>query len=125
MWSLIPAQLLILCAVFIMGTFATAMSTRLDLVSNLLVCGVVFMLGLFSDYLFGRLADKSFAAAALYSIIPNWQLFWMADALAAHRTIPWRYVGWGLLYVLLFAGFFVLLAVILFRNREVGRQEVV
>ncbi len=122
-WAMVPALILILDAVAIMGMLATALSTRLDLVSNLMVCSVVFILGLMSDYLFGRFAHSSVIAAVLYSILPNWQLFWMADALAAKRTIPWLYVGYGLVYVSLFGGFFVVLAMLLFANREVGRQQ--
>lgn len=124
-WQMIPAQILILYAVCIMGTIATALSTRLELVSNLLVCSVIFIFGLVSDYMLGRFADTSISAHVLYSIIPNWQLFWVADALAAKKPIPWAYVGLGAAYLALFAGFFVTLAVVFFRDREIGRQEVV
>ncbi|NOY81469.1 MAG: ABC transporter permease [Kiritimatiellaeota bacterium] len=124
-WDMVPALILILYAVCIMGTIATALSTRLELVSNLLVCSTVFAVGLVSDYMLGRFADTSIVARILYCIVPNWQLFWAADALAAKRPIPWGYVGLGAAYLALFAGFFVTLAVILFRDREIGRQEVV
>ncbi|MBN2452089.1 MAG: ABC transporter permease subunit [Lentisphaeria bacterium] len=61
-------------------------------------------------------------ASVLYACVPNWQLFWMADALAAKRSIPLSYVGFGGIYALLFVTFFVLLAVALFWQREVGTQ---
>jgi hypothetical protein len=121
-WEMLPALALIAFAVFAMGTLATALSTRLDLVGNLIVCSVFFLTGLVSDYLLGQHAAQNWLAAVLYAAIPNWQLFWMADALAAHKIIPWSYVAFGGLYVSFFIMFFVVLAVSLFWNREIGRQ---
>ena len=122
-WHIVPALVLILYAVWAMGTLATALSTRFDLVSNLLICSVVFVLGLMSDYVIGRFAEKNVVAAALYACIPNWQLLWMADALAAKKQIPLRYVCLGGVYIVLFVAFFVVLAVIMFWRREVGKQD--
>ena len=124
-WALVPALVLVWYSVLIMGALATALSTRLDLVPNLLICGAVFVLGLVSDYLIGRHIATSFVAQALYSLIPNWQLFWMADALAAQKAIPVAYVIWGGIYVLLFDVQLLLLAICLFWNREVGKQDVI
>ncbi|MDT8391524.1 MAG: ABC transporter permease subunit [Lentisphaeria bacterium] len=122
-WHVVPALILVTYAVIAMGVLAAALSTRLQLVSNMLVCGVVFTLGLMSDYLLSLFAETNWLAAALYAAIPNWQLMWMADALASgDGGIPWGYVAWGGLYVLMFACIFVSLAVILFRKREIGDQ---
>jgi len=60
----------------------------------------------------------------LHACLPNWQLFWMADALAAKRPIPAAYVAFGGLYAVLVVAFFMLLAVALFWQREVGSQAV-
>jgi hypothetical protein len=49
-------------------------------------------------------------------------LFWLADALAAKRPIPSRYVAFGGGYAVLVVGFFVTLAIALFWQREVGSQ---
>jgi len=122
-WQIVPALVLILYSVWAMGTLATALSTRFEFVSNLSICSVIFVIGLMSDYLFGRLAKVSWFFAALYACIPNWQLFWMADALAAHKHIPLEYVALGGVYIALFVALFVVLAVTMFWNREVGTQS--
>ena len=114
--------LLVLFAIWAMGTLATALSTRLPLVGNLMVCGVIFVIGLMSDYLLGRHAAGNWFAAAAYAAVPNWQLFWVADALAAGQPIPWQYVALGAGYIFLFVAFFTALAVVLFTDREVGQQ---
>ena len=61
-------------------------------------------------------------ASVLYACVPNWQLFWMADALAAKQAIPGAYIAYGGLYAVLVVGLCVLLAVALFWQREVGTQ---
>ncbi len=66
----------------------------------------------------------SLMATILYAIIPNWQLFWMADALAAKVAIPASYVIFGGLYAVFMLAFLMLLAISLFWNREVGKQIV-
>ena len=125
MFPLLPALVLIWFSVLAMGTLATALSTRLDMVPNLILCGVIFVFGLVSDYLFGASAAHNPFAFVIYNLIPNWQLFWMADAMAAQRHVPWEYVGWAGGYILFFIAIFYLLAASLFRNREVGQQDLV
>lgn len=122
-WGLAPALALIGFSTLALGALATALSTRLDMVPNLVVCGCIFLLGLVSDYLFGRFAGSNPFAFLAYNLVPNWQLFWMADALAADRAIPWSYVGWGALYTTLCLLLFTILAAVLFREREVGCQN--
>ena len=135
-WEILPALILILYSVWAMGTLATALSTRFDLVSNLTICSVIFVVGLMSDWLLGRhvLAPAGggvlsraglLVARALYACIPNWQLFWMADALAAQRPIPLAYVLFGGLYIALFVLLFIGLAALMFWGREVGKQDTI
>jgi hypothetical protein len=125
LFELVPALVLIWFSVLAMGTLATALSTRLDMVPNLIVCGVIFVLGLVSDYLFGASAAQNPFAFLLYTLIPNWQLFWMADAMAAQKHIPWEYVLWAGGYIFFFVAIFYMLAAGLFRDREVGKQALV
>ncbi len=122
-WGLVPALILILYSVWAMGTLATALSTRFDLISNLMICAMIFVVGLMSDYLLGRFAESNWLAKVLYACIPNWQLFWMADALAVKKQIPLEYVLLGGLYILLFLVLFVGMAVLMFWHREIGCQE--
>jgi len=124
-WRIVPALLLVIFSVWVMGILAVAMSTRFQLVPNLLVCSVVFTVGLLSDYLVGRHAQTSRLAAVVQAALPNWQLLWLADALADEEAvIPTSYLVWSGFYVLMFAGIFVILAMLMFRHREVGRQTV-
>ncbi len=81
-WNLLPAGILILFALWILAAVALACSTRFDTIPTLAICSAIFLVGLMSDYFFGLPAAKgSWWASMLYSVVPNWQLFWLADAI--------------------------------------------
>jgi len=121
-WRLVPAGLLILFAFWIFAAVAVACSTRLDMIATLAVCSAVFLVGLMSDYFFGLpAAHGSWWASALYSAVPNWQLFWLADALETGKsTFHWAYVGKALGYAFCYAGAALAVGVALFDDRELS-----
>jgi ABC-2 type transport system permease protein len=118
-WRLVPATVLILFALWIIASLAVLCSTRLEMIPTLAICSGLFLLGLMSDYLFGRLAEKgSWWASVVYTVVPNWQLFWLADALETGKTIPWSYVGKAMGYLAGYLGAALALALVLFEDRE-------
>lgn len=121
-WRLIPAAILILFALWILAALALACSTRLDMIPTLAICSAFFLVGLMSDYLFGRPADQgSWWATVLYTVIPNWQNFWLADALDTGKsTFHWGYVGKALAYAACYVGAVMALAVTMFEERELS-----
>jgi hypothetical protein len=181
-WRMVPAAILILFALWILAGLALACSTRWDVIPTLAICSALFLLGLMSDYLFGRRAEPawetfnsqkevdvsqwnpeqkkllsaligrydankngtlepeertritpedkrplaigglggSWWAAVCYSVIPNWQLFWLADALEGEKTIPWAYVGRAFLYLAGYLGAALIGALLLFQDRELS-----
>ncbi len=181
-WRMVPAAVLILFAVWILAALALACSTRLDIIPTLAICSALFLIGLMSDYLFGRraepvwsynlkdeigsarwsdgqkallkqvlerydqnhdgsldtdervninAADKarlaqagmggSWWASVLYTAIPNWQLFWLADAVETGKDVfHWGYVGKAFAYAFGYVGAVLALAVVLFDDRELS-----
>lgn len=117
-WRLVPAGILILLALWLLAGIAVLSSTRWELIPTLAICSGFFLLGLMSDYLFGRLAGEAWWASVLYTILPNWQLFWMADALQGDKTIPWSYVFKAIGYFVTYLGALLALALTLFEDRE-------
>lgn len=143
----VAAVLLLFPAVWIMGAIAAALATRVGIVANLTVCSLLFLFGLISKYvsttwmvgtgpdiLFSWLPGSS--AQTVSSIfkavfgtvtrvfLPDWQNFWMADALASHTQVPFSYLVWAFIYCVLYAGFWSVLAIALFHDREVARDSV-
>jgi hypothetical protein len=179
-WRLAPASVLILFARLVLAGVALACSTRFEMIPTLAICSGVFLLGLMSDYLFGRRAEPVWMsnlqtemnsaqltaqqkgllkelvdkydrnkdgrleaaeqslsaedkqrlvqaglggrwwASVLYSIVPNWQLFWLADALEGKNQIPWSYVGRAFGYVVGYLGASLALGLLLFEDRELS-----
>jgi ABC-2 type transport system permease protein len=181
-WRLVPAAILILFALWILAALALACSTRLDMIPTLVICSAFFLVGIMSDYLFGRQADPvwryslkeevtssrwsesqkallrqilekydkdrsgmlepverseisaadreqlaqagmggAWWASVLYTVTPNWQLFWLADALSMGKsTFHWGYVGKAFVYVVGYVGAALSIAVLLFAERELS-----
>ncbi len=121
--DLASALVLINLAVIAMSTLAVVFATRLDIVPNLSVCTVLFFLGLVSSYLFQRQTDSAFVNwlfAVCYAVLPNWQYFWLADAVAVGRPIPISYVIDAAIYVALYVFLCSLWAVAVFQNKEIA-----
>ncbi|MGZ5505861.1 MAG: ABC transporter permease [Limisphaerales bacterium] len=120
-WRVIPASGLILLALLILAALALACSTRFEVIPTLAICSALFLLGLVSDYFWGtRASAGSWWASALYSITPNWQLFWMADALEQGRAIPLEYIGKALGYAAAYIGAVLCIALVMFEDRELN-----
>ena len=121
-WRMVPAAVLVLFALWIFAALALACSTRLDMIPTLAVCSAFFLVGIMSDYLFGRPADRgSWWASMLYTVTPNWQLFWLADTLETGQSVfPWGYVGKAFGYVVGYVGAALSIAVLLFEERELS-----
>jgi hypothetical protein len=121
-WRLVPAAILVLFALWILASLALACSTRVDVIPTLAICSAIFLIGIMSDYLFGLHAEKgSWWASVLYTVTPNWQLFWLADVLETGKTtFPWEYVGKAFGYVVGYVGAALCLAILLFEDRELS-----
>lgn len=121
-WRMVPAAVLIFFALCILAGLALACSTRFDMIPTLAICTAFFLLGIMSDYLFGREAKEgSWWASVLYAVTPNWQLFWLADALDTGKdTFHWGYVGKALAYMVMYVGAALAIAVTLFEDRELS-----
>jgi hypothetical protein len=60
-------------------------------------------------------------ASVLYTVTPNWQLFWLADVLAeAKSSYHWGYVAKAFVYMAAFVGAALAAAVLLFQDRELS-----
>jgi len=117
-WRILPVSLLITMALVVLVCTALALSTRLTMLPTLGGVGILFALGLVSDYLLGRHAASSRTAAFLHGIIPNWQHFWVADALSGGGSVPWSYVAHAGLYALLLVAALVCAGMLSFRYAE-------
>jgi ABC-type transport system involved in multi-copper enzyme maturation permease subunit len=117
--SLIPVSGLIAMAVLVLAGFAVAVATQFDVVPTLMVSSVILMVGMMTDYLFGRAADTSTLAGFLYHVLPNWQHFWAADALNQDDPFPVAYLWDAGCYAACYLAGMLCLGLVCFRHLEV------
>ncbi len=112
--------ILLLPAALIIAALAVAISTRYNIVVTLSACVGLFLLGLISDYTFGRFAETSIWAKIGRFLVPNLQVFWISDAIYEGSQVPIKYVVIVSFYALCYTSAILALAIALFQKREVG-----
>jgi hypothetical protein len=117
-WRIVPASLLITMALVVLSAIALGLSVRLGTVPTLTILFVILIAGLVSDYVLGRLSSTSNVAIVMYRLIPNWQNFWVPEALVNGGTIPLRYLLNAGIYGAAYSAGVLCLGVIAFRNTE-------
>jgi ABC-type transport system involved in multi-copper enzyme maturation permease subunit len=113
-------SVLLLLAAIIIVALAVALSARFNIVVTLSACVGVFLLGLVSDYVFGRFADTKLWAKICYFLVPNLQMFWISDAIYEESAIPLKYVLISASYAICYTAAILALAVAIFQRRQVG-----
>jgi len=116
----VVAGVLLLMGVLVLAAAAVAVATRANFGITLVVCALVFLLGLMSDYLFGRHAGTSVVARVVYALVPNLQVFWVTDAVTSNRPIPFGYVCKVGCYAGVYSLGMVMAGVALFQEREIS-----
>lgn len=122
--QLIIGSVLILFAIMVITAVALAASTRLKIVGTLLVCVLVLLAGLLSDYFLKEAATKhgvgAWLAWAAHSVLPNFQHFWVGDAIIRETAVPLRYALIALGYAALYSAGALSFALMLFQERELA-----
>ncbi len=116
--EIMPASFLVMTATIVLCSIAASLATRLDTIPTISICATIFLLGLMSDYLFGRFAGTSLISNLIYRIIPNWQHYWVVDALRHGVEIPISYIASTIVYALLYICGSLLLGINAFKRIE-------
>lgn len=129
---------LMVVGLLILAAISVAASTRLGQVPTILVTIGFLLAGLLSDWFLGRRIasfEKAIAAGdalpdggaplywlckAAYAAIPNFQVFWVVDAVNQNQSIPGEYLANALPYAGAMVVVALAIAVALFQRREVG-----
>jgi ABC-type transport system involved in multi-copper enzyme maturation permease subunit len=116
-WRILAGLLQTFFHLAVLSALSLAVSTRLGLVPNMLVCITIFLLGHASNFLFGE--KPTGLARVLYTLIPNFENFNYTNALASGRALGPEVIGWSAAYALVYCAFALLVAMALFADREV------
>jgi len=113
-------SILLLLGAVIIVALAVAISSRFNIVVTLSACLGLFLLGLISDYVFGRFAQTQLWAKIGRFLVPNLQVFWISDAIYEGSAVPAKYVIIGASYALCYTIAILFIAIALFQRRQVG-----
>jgi len=116
---------LLLFAAIIIVAIAVAFSARFNIVVTLSACMGISLLGLISDYAFGRFADTQLWARIGRFLVPNLQIFWISDAIYESTedskiVVPLKYIAISATYAVCYTTAILASAVALFQKRQVG-----
>lgn len=117
-FRLINAGILIFMGLAVVAAIAMFCSVRLNTVQVMSVLGLVFVVGCVSYYFFGSRADTSFSAGLIYGLLPDWQHFWMSDALSGGGSISWKYILDAGIYTTFYSAALLAAGSVLFLNSE-------
>ncbi|MBN2132883.1 MAG: ABC transporter permease subunit [Sedimentisphaerales bacterium] len=116
----IYGSILLFLAAIIIAALAVAISSRFNMMVTLSACMGLFLLGLVSDYVFGRFAETHIWARIGRFLVPNLQVFWISDAIYEGTQVPARYIFISGSYAVCYTVAILALAVALFQRRQVG-----
>ena len=114
------ASMLLLLAAYIIVSLALAFSSRFNVLITLAACFGIFLLGLISDYAFAQAAPTNFLARIGRFLVPNLQVFWIADAIYEGTTVSMAYIATSALYAICYTAGILSIAVALFQRKQVG-----
>jgi ABC-type transport system involved in multi-copper enzyme maturation permease subunit len=120
----IPALSLIFMEVAVMTAVSVAISTRLPMLMNIVICFAIFVVGHLTPVLvqstFQGMPVVSFMAQVVATVLPALENFNMSAAIATGTQVPNDYLGMCAIYCACYATAAVLLAFMLFEDRDLA-----
>ena len=124
MIQIVPGLALAMMEAVVLTSIAVAISTRLPMLPNLVICVSVYVLGhlvpMLANSAVGQFEIVAFVAGMFAVILPVLDHFNIYAAIAAGREVPWAYVAWAGLYCVLYSTVAMLFALLLFEDRDLA-----
>jgi ABC-type transport system involved in multi-copper enzyme maturation permease subunit len=120
-----PGLLLGFFEAIVFTGISVAISTRLPVLPNLIICLMVYLVGHLTPVLMqssavGENQIVQFMGTFLATVFPVLDHFNIQSAIAAGKPVPWGYVGWAFVYASIYSGIAVLAALIMFEDRDLA-----
>lgn len=122
--QVVPGVLLIFLEIAVLTAVSVAISTRLPMVVNMVSCLTIFVIGHLTEVLvksaFQGLEFVSFMARLIATVLPSLGAFDIKAAVATGTVVPPVYLGTALVYSVVYCAAAILLAFILFEDRDLA-----
>jgi ABC-type transport system involved in multi-copper enzyme maturation permease subunit len=120
----VPGLVLSFMETVVLTAISVAISTRLPMLPNLLIVGTIYVLGhlgpLIVQSSVGQNEFVAFFGQLIALVLPVLDHFNIQAAVAAGVPVPADYLAWALLYCVLYSTVAMLLALILFEDRDLA-----
>lgn len=124
MLQIIPGLLLIFMEICVLASVSVAISTRLPMIVNVVSCFAIFVVGHLTPTLVQQNLEQlefvAFMARLISTLLPSLELFNMQAAVATGIIVPPDYLGFSLIYCVSYCTASILLAFILFEDRDLA-----
>lgn len=122
--QMFPGLVLTFLEVAILGAISVAISTRLPFVVNMAICFPIYVIGNLTPQLVQAGAIKfefvAFMAKLISIVLPGLEWFNMSTAISTGTMVPPIYLATATLYALCYIAASILLAFILFEDRDLA-----
>ncbi len=120
----LPGIALIFLEIAVLTAVSVALSTRVPMVVNIVSCLAIFVVGHLAGVLVQTnqegLEPVQFVAKLIATILPSLDVFNMQAAVATDTMVPPVYLGYAALYCVVYCTAAILLAFILFEDRDLA-----
>jgi hypothetical protein len=124
MRQIAPGLTLALMETIVLTAISVAISTRLPMMANMVICAAIYVLGhmvpILADSAVGKNEYVQFVADLQSAVFPVLDHFNISAAISAGVSVPWSYIGLTALYCLLYSTLAMLVALLLFEDRDLA-----
>jgi ABC-type transport system involved in multi-copper enzyme maturation permease subunit len=119
-----PGLALAFLETVVFASISVAVATRLPMLGNLIICASIYALGNLMPTLVYAASQRFeiplFVAQLLGTVLPILETFNIYTAISTGNPVPASYLGWALLYCLLYSSVAMLVALLLFEDRDLA-----
>ncbi|QGJ69689.1 ABC-type transport system involved in multi-copper enzyme maturation, permease component [Planctomycetales bacterium 10988] len=124
MVQVIPGLVLAFMEVIVLVAISVAISTRLPMLANMIICASIYILGHLAPLIVEAGSDQfvvvGFIGQFIAVLLPNLDAFNINAAVATGAIVPADYLGWAFLYCLLYTAAMMFVALLLFEDRDLA-----
>ena len=124
MVQVLPGLILVFLEIAVLSSISVAISTRLPMIANMVICLTVFIVGHLTPVLvqkvFEGLEPVQFTAQLIATVLPALEVFNIQAAVATGKIVPPHYLGIAALYSVAYCTMAILMAFILFEDRDLA-----
>ena len=124
MLQIAPGLPLAFMEAVVLTAISVAISTRLPMLANLIICAAIYVLGhlvpILANSAVGQFELVRFVANLLAAILPVLDHFNISAGISTGQQVPGEYMAWAALYCLVYTSVAMLVALLLFEDRDLA-----